>query len=163
MDCARGELIWVCESDDFCEHNFLEHIVVHFKDLSVNLGFGRIQYVTSDGQLFPGLDDYREAAENGIWGKALYRPAHRWFCRGFGVSNVIPNAGGAVWRNQKLLGRRFGKKLRQLKSSPTGLFIAMPRREGGSFTSRGLYHIFASMGVTFRFQERILIIQSICG
>ena len=102
IDYARGELIWVCESDDFCEYDFLERIVVYFKDLSVNLAFGRVQCVTSNGQLYEGLDDYREAAESGIWGKTLYRPAHRWFCRGFGVSNVIPNAGGAVWRNQKL-------------------------------------------------------------
>ena len=102
IDYARGELIWVCESDDFCEYDFLERIVVYFKDLSVNLAFGRVQCVTNNGQLYEGLDDYREAAESGIWGKTLYRPAHRWFCRGFGVSNVIPNAGGAVWRNQKL-------------------------------------------------------------
>ena len=105
FDLAAGTLIWICESDDYCERNFLEHIVPYFEDLSVNIAFGRVQYITRDGRIQSGLDSYREGAEAGIWEEEVRRPAHKWFCRGFGVNNVIPNVGGSVWRGQALLDR----------------------------------------------------------
>jgi glycosyltransferase involved in cell wall biosynthesis/ubiquinone/menaquinone biosynthesis C-methylase UbiE len=103
LDLARGALIWICESDDYCDKNFLELIVPYFEDLSVNGAFGKIQFAASDGRMQHGLDSYREGAEPGIWEDPVRRPAHRWFCGGFGVNNVIPNVGGSVWRKQALL------------------------------------------------------------
>jgi glycosyltransferase involved in cell wall biosynthesis len=102
VENSDGELIWICESDDFCEPNFLESLVRHFKDRSVNISFGRIQFSHHDGKLRQGLDQYREGAEPDIWGKPLVRPASKWFSNGFGVNNVIANVGGCIWRNQNL-------------------------------------------------------------
>jgi glycosyltransferase involved in cell wall biosynthesis/SAM-dependent methyltransferase len=102
IDNSDGDLIWICESDDFCETDFLEIMVGDLEDRSVNLAFGRIQFSDSKGNLQPGLDDYREGAEPGIWGKRICRPARKWFTRGFGVNNVIANVGGCVWRRQML-------------------------------------------------------------
>lgn len=97
-----GELIWICESDDFCEPDFLERIVPAFRDRSVNLAFGRIQFAHPDGSFREGLDAYREGAEPGIWKKTFVRPARQWFHGGFGVNNVIANVGGSVWRRKTL-------------------------------------------------------------
>lgn len=102
VENSDGELIWICESDDFCEPNFLESLVRHFKDRSVNISFGRIQFSHQDGKFREGLDQYREGAEAGIWAKALVRPASKWFSNGFGVNNVIANVGGCIWRKQSL-------------------------------------------------------------
>ena len=103
VDQARGDLIWICESDDYSETNFLEILVPYFRDLSVNIVFGKTQFVSHDGQLKQGLDSYREQAEAGVWQETVRRPAYKWFCRGFGVNNVIANVGGSVWRRQALL------------------------------------------------------------
>jgi glycosyltransferase involved in cell wall biosynthesis len=102
IENSAGELVWICESDDFCEPDFLEGLVNNFKDRSVNIAFGRIQFSDAEGNLRQGLDNYRERAEPGIWDSPLTRPARRWFAGGFGVNNVIPNVGGCIFRRQSL-------------------------------------------------------------
>jgi glycosyltransferase involved in cell wall biosynthesis len=99
---ARGQLVWICESDDFCDDDFLEHLVPLFADRSVMLAFGRIQFCDESGNYLEGLDGYRESAEQGIWEKVTVRSAAQWFRAGFGLANVIPNAGGAIFRNHTL-------------------------------------------------------------
>lgn len=102
VENTDGELIWICESDDTCEPDFLEQLVETFHSRSVNLAFGRIQFSDSEGAFKPGLDQYREGAEPGIWSAPVVRPAAEWFARGFGVNNLIANVGGSVWRRQSL-------------------------------------------------------------
>ncbi len=102
---VESDLVWMCESDDFCDPDFLENLVPHFRDRSVQLAFGRIQFAEENGVPRRGLDGYRESAEPGIWDNATVRPAARWFAGAFGVNNVIPNVGGCVWRNQALTPR----------------------------------------------------------
>lgn len=97
---AQGELIWICESDDYCEPDFLEHLVPTFADRSVMIAFGRIEFCNEDGRPFPGMDGFRESAEPGIWRIPLVRPAQAWFHDAFGVRNIIANVGGCVIRNQ---------------------------------------------------------------
>jgi len=102
IENTDGELVWICESDDFCEPDFLEGLVENFKDRSVNIAFGRIQFSDESGNLREGLDQYREIAEPGIWDAPLTRPARRWFTGGFGVNNIIANVGGCIFRRQSL-------------------------------------------------------------
>ena len=102
VEHADGELIWICESDDYCEPDFLEKLVPSFRDRSVNVAFGRIQFCDSRGKFKKGLDQYREGAESGIWDQPVCRPAYQWFKNGFGVNNVIANVGGCIWRNKIL-------------------------------------------------------------
>jgi glycosyltransferase involved in cell wall biosynthesis len=102
IDNSDGQVIWICESDDFCEPNFLEKLVPHFRNESVNIAFGRIQETDEEGNV-GDLDYYREAAEPGIWQHSLVRPARQWFANGFGVNNVIANVGGCLWRRAEIL------------------------------------------------------------
>ena len=102
VENTTGELIWICESDDFCEPDFLEKLVPQFADPAVLLGFGRIQFADRAGNYTEGLDGYRENAEPGIWNQVQVRPAAQWFNNGFGVSNVMANVGGCLLRRQRL-------------------------------------------------------------
>ncbi|WP_174021762.1 glycosyltransferase [Agrobacterium fabrum] len=95
---ATGDILWICESDDFCEPTFVERAIRAFRDPSVMLSFGSVQYANTSGEFVEGLDDYREQCEPGIWDRTIVRPASEWFCKGFGVKNVIPNVGGSLWR-----------------------------------------------------------------
>ncbi len=95
---AKGDLVWICESDDYCEPTFIERMINAFRDPSVMMAFGRIQFTNGQGEYFAGLDQYREDSEPGIWDARLTRPAAEWFRRGFGVKNVIANVGGSLWR-----------------------------------------------------------------
>ncbi|MGQ0486206.1 MAG: glycosyltransferase, partial [Hyphomicrobiales bacterium] len=102
IENTTGELIWICESDDFCEPDFLEKLVPQFADPAVLLGFGRIQLADRAGGYQEGMDGYREYAEPGIWDRVQVRPAAQWFNNAFGVSNVMANVGGCLMRRQKL-------------------------------------------------------------
>ena len=95
---ADGDLVWICESDDFCEPDFVEKLIPHFRDESVQIAFGRITETNEAGEANLSLDDFRERAEPGIWGTSLVRPAAAWFAGAFGVRNVIANVGGCIWR-----------------------------------------------------------------
>lgn len=99
---ARGDLLWICESDDFADAAFLDSIVPFFADPSIMIGFGRIQFADHGGQRDERLDAYREAAEPGLWHEPQVRCARDWFTNGFSVSNLIPNVGGCVIRKQDL-------------------------------------------------------------
>lgn len=102
VEQAHGELIWICESDDFCKDDFLEKVITHFRNPAVSIAFGRIQFSNSNGKYQEGLDLYREGAEPGIWNAPTVRPANKWFCNAFGVNNVIANVGGCVFKKQKI-------------------------------------------------------------
>lgn len=109
IELATGELIWICESDDTCEADFLQNIIPYFIDTSVNLAFGRIQLINQDGVIKDGLDGYRENAENGIWNKPCVRPAFQWFNNAFGVNNVYANASGGIFRRQSISSKIWEK------------------------------------------------------
>ncbi|UXS05136.1 glycosyltransferase [Agrobacterium tumefaciens] len=99
---ATGDIIWICESDDFCEPTFVERAIRTFRDPSVMLTFGKVEYANADGEYVEGLDQYREESERGIWDQTVVRPAFEWFSGGFGVKNVIPNVGGSLWRRHDI-------------------------------------------------------------
>ncbi|HEX4369270.1 MAG TPA: glycosyltransferase, partial [Rhodopila sp.] len=99
---ATGDLIWICESDDFADTEFLDRLVSAFLDESVMIAFGCIQFADEGGRPYPGLDQYRERAQPGIWSAKNVRPAKAWFDTAFGVSNVIANVGGCLIRNQPI-------------------------------------------------------------
>ncbi len=102
VESIDGELVWICESDDFCEPDFVEKLVGNFADDSVQMAFGRILETDLEGVPNLWLDTYREHAEPGIWAESLVRPAADWFAHGFGVSNLIANVGGCLWRRTRL-------------------------------------------------------------
>ncbi|MCI0600413.1 MAG: glycosyltransferase [Beijerinckiaceae bacterium] len=107
ISIAQGELIWICESDDFCEPDFLSHMVRHFADRGVMIAFGRIQFCDEDGAAMPGLDQFRERAEPGIWSRVASRPAAQWFRGALGINNVIANVGGCIFRRQRISARMW--------------------------------------------------------
>ncbi|MBB3356491.1 MULTISPECIES: glycosyltransferase [unclassified Novosphingobium] len=105
LDNVDGEIVWICESDDFCEPDFVEKLVPFFADDSVQMAFGRILETDIEGTANLWLDTYREDAEAGIWAEQLVRPAADWFAHGFGVSNVIANVGGCLFRRAPIAQR----------------------------------------------------------
>ncbi len=97
---AEGDLVWICESDDFCDECFLERLVPYFGDPSVTLAFGRIQFADEEGAPDDWLDGYRERARPGYWDQPRVESAYEWFRGPFALANVIPNVGGALFRRQ---------------------------------------------------------------
>ncbi|WLR92957.1 glycosyltransferase [Shinella zoogloeoides] len=100
IEAANGNLVWICESDDFCEPTFLEEVIQGFADESVMVSFGRIQFADRSGAVQQGLDGYREQSMPGAWAESFSIPAAKLFQTAFGNTNIIPNVGGCVFRHQ---------------------------------------------------------------
>lgn len=124
---AQGDYVWICESDDVCERDFLSSLMPHFANRSVMIGFGRIQFCDAQGQMQPGLDAYREAAEPGLWRQGFARPAAQWFAQGFGVSNLIANVGGCVIRRQDVAADTWAEACRYRISGDWYLYLQLAR------------------------------------
>src|SRR5690606_7012874 len=55
IELAQGEYIWIAESDDYCELDFLEELL---KNCSANLVYAQSQDVDADGRVFANRLNY---------------------------------------------------------------------------------------------------------
>jgi len=96
---ARGELVWIAESDDICAPDLLEHLVHAFDDESVSIAFGDIQYCDETGFPLSGLDEYRESCDPfHDWRQPFVDTSYNLFSEAFGARNLIVNASGTLFR-----------------------------------------------------------------
>lgn len=102
IQAATGEWIWICESDDVADVHFLNNLLPVLSQSSVNIAFGRIQFMNNEGRVYDGLDDYRNVLNTFDGQKLSIFPAFYWFNGVFGVRNVYANVGGGVFRRQLL-------------------------------------------------------------
>lgn len=97
---ARGELIWIAESDDFCDSNFLEELVKRFSDQSVMLAYAYPEFVDENGSKASfTFDSYVAELSDIKWADSYVETAHREVKAGLGIKNTIPNVSGVVFRN----------------------------------------------------------------
>ena len=102
MALAEGELIWICESDDSCDENFLETLVPHFSDSSINMALGCIEFIGRDDEHIEGMSGFRNFSEPDIWEAPIKRTAAEWFAGAWGVNNIVANVGGSLFRSRSL-------------------------------------------------------------
>ena len=99
---ATGELIWIAESDDFCDERFLETLVTCFNDEAVLLAHGKSVFVDRDGSSEAMADDFamyvQELDCRDKWAKPYVATAPEEVTCALGIKNTIPNASGVVFR-----------------------------------------------------------------
>lgn len=98
LELAKGDLIWIAESDDYCEANFLETMVPLLKHKSIMLAFARSVFV-QDGKKVWSTEEYLNGLSNLKWDKPFTMTANDWVDLGFSRKNIIPNVSSAVFRN----------------------------------------------------------------
>lgn len=94
LEMARGELVWIAESDDIAQAGFLTEMVRMMKNDAVSITFSRSDFVKSGDVVYTtedimGIDTTKEfiiTAENAV--------REAW-----GLRNIIPNVSSAVFRN----------------------------------------------------------------
>ncbi|UVK44418.1 glycoside hydrolase family 99-like domain-containing protein [Mesorhizobium sp. AR07] len=97
---ATGNLVWIAESDDFCDEKFLEVLVRCFDDEAVMLAYGESIFVDRAGAPLANnfhnyLDDLKSPQK---WGRPYVETAHNEVKTVLGIKNTIPNASGAIFR-----------------------------------------------------------------
>ncbi len=100
IKAATGDLVWIAESDDWCDENFLEILVRKFDDEAVLLAYGLSVFVHEDGT--PKKEDFYAYVGDLTcahrWRVPYLESAHREVRASLGIKNTIPNASGALFR-----------------------------------------------------------------
>lgn len=97
ISLARGRYIWIAESDDWCEPNFLEETVPLLRYQSVIIAFSRSVFMR-DGEQTWSTEEYLKDTQFD-WNNPFLMTANDAMSRGFAVMNIIPNVSSAVFRN----------------------------------------------------------------
>lgn len=95
---AKGDLIWIAESDDYCDDNFLEILVNEFRRQSVMLAFAQSIFVQDDKPIWT-MDEYLYDISAFNWKENFVATADYTVKNAFSLKNIIPNASSAVFRN----------------------------------------------------------------
>ena len=99
IEAARGDLIWIAESDDFSAENFLSELVTAFADDTVQLAFCRTDFI-QDGQKIFTSEQYLADLPNFDWTKNFAMTAAEFVAQGFAVKNIIPNVSSVLFRKK---------------------------------------------------------------
>lgn len=97
LQLAKGEYIWIAESDDYCDKNFLKELVLGLQHQSVMLSFARSIFI-QEGKKIWSLEEYLKDLPFS-WNKPFVIPSHTLVKKAFAIKNVIPNVSSAVFRN----------------------------------------------------------------
>ncbi|MBP2547682.1 glycosyltransferase involved in cell wall biosynthesis [Neorhizobium galegae] len=100
LELAKGDLIWIAESDDYCSDNFLEEMVRCFQTEGVKLAFANTQFVRGkEPETIWRLEEYLHELGLAIWGRPFIRSAHALVKAGWVAKNLVPNVSSAVFRH----------------------------------------------------------------
>ena len=100
IGAARGDLIWIAESDDFSAENFLSQLVPAFADDAIQLAFCRTDFIQDDKKIFT-TEQYLVDLPAFDWAKDFAVTAAEFVDQGFAIKNIIPNVSGVLFRKRK--------------------------------------------------------------
>ncbi|MBR4152955.1 MAG: glycosyltransferase [Selenomonadaceae bacterium] len=100
IEAARGDLVWIAESDDFCAENFLSELVTAFADDAIQLAFCRTDFI-KDGQKVFTTEQYLIDLPDFDWTKNFAMTTAEFVERGLAIKNIIPNVSGVLFRKRE--------------------------------------------------------------
>jgi glycosyltransferase involved in cell wall biosynthesis len=99
ISLATGDLIWIAESDDFCEKNFLERLVPFFVNDAILLSYAQPVFVNEQGkQHVFAFHRYVGQIDPQKWRTSYIETAHNEVNNALGLLNTIPNVSGVLFR-----------------------------------------------------------------
>lgn len=98
LSLAKGDFIWIAESDDYSEPTFLEEMIKCFRYSSVMLAFARSVFMQEGKQIW-STEEYLNDVKNMRWDEPFVLSAPDAVRLGFGYKNIIPNVSSCVFRN----------------------------------------------------------------
>lgn len=97
---SNGEFCWIAESDDYCEPDFLENVLLAFDDPEVTLSYCQYGFVNGNNEEnVNGFFNYVDAVDKNKWHNNYVNDSLSEVSFALAKKNTIPNASGAVFRN----------------------------------------------------------------
>lgn len=97
LKSAKGDFVWIAESDDWCDNDFVEKLLPEFADESVMLAFSRTDFMSED-KVSWNIESYLSDIAPGQFHYSFKLPAHTCVQRFFSKKNIIPNVSSCIFR-----------------------------------------------------------------
>jgi glycosyltransferase involved in cell wall biosynthesis len=99
LSLAKGDLIWIAETDDYCEANFLEKLVQPFqKDSEVVLAYCQSNRVNEQGAVTGNWITHTDDLDSSLFLHDFTMCSNKFIEKFLICKNVIPNASAVVFR-----------------------------------------------------------------
>ena len=103
VSLAKGELIWIAESDDTCKFNLLEQLIIPFVDQNVSISYSQSNRMDSEGLI---VGDW--FFQTDMLNKPLFDTSFKMngidFIENYLIKkNVIPNASAVLFRKSSFV------------------------------------------------------------
>ncbi|PIE83162.1 MAG: hypothetical protein CSA09_03610 [Candidatus Contendobacter odensis] len=102
INLANTDIIWIAESDDFCEQNFLETLIPFFMDEAIQLAYCYSVFIDADNKPTNfTFKNYLSELNLNKWNTDYVESAHNEVINALGIKNTIPNVSSAIFRKPK--------------------------------------------------------------
>jgi len=98
LAAARGALIWIAESDDECDADFLESLLPQFSNPAVRLAFCQTLFINQEGLSIWSTKEYLHQFGTTLWDSDFVASAAQLVERVWLSRNIIANVSSAVFR-----------------------------------------------------------------
>ena len=120
---AQGNLIWIAESDDFCENDFLEKMVKSFShDEKLALAFCQSHKIDSKGKISGNWLENTAHFQKNIFQTNFVMCGNEFIEKYLIAQNVIPNASAVLFKKNIAMERGIPDKGIELKYNGDWLF-----------------------------------------
>ena len=100
---AKGEFIWIAETDDYCENNFLEKIIsLHRLQPDISLAFCQSHRLNSYGEVTGNWITHTEGFKNNLFKEDFVMNGNLFIENYLIHKNVIPNVSAVVFKKAHL-------------------------------------------------------------
>lgn len=146
---AIGKYIWIAESDDFCDLNFLDIMVSALeKNTTISIAYCKTIQVDKKGAHLHGLNNYYDEFESGRWEHDYFNSGNNEIKNYLFKKNTIPNASAVVFRKSSL--DILNIQILKFRLSGDWLFWIMLLEKGDIFYSINTFNCFRFHSNTVR-------------
>lgn len=117
VDLAKGDYIWIAESDDYCEPHFLEKIFDFIQESDKELGLVYTQSIdiNEEGHSLDNRISWTSEFSPNIWKENFCISGNEFIKKYLKVKNVIPNASSVIFKKSLIKEEIFSKEFLAMK------------------------------------------------
>lgn len=138
IDLAKGEYIWIAESDDYCELDFLENLLEAIND-KIGICYSQSIDVDEKGKKLLSRIDYTKEFNPNIWKDNFETSGLNFIEKYLLVKNVVPNASAVLFKKTLVHESLFSEELLKMKMCGDWFFwVQLAEQTDVAFVSRPL-------------------------
>jgi len=104
FELAKGDLIWIAESDDRSDHRFASELIHMIEDKQLDLAYCDSHVINQDGDIEGRLDWWYASLSHDQWKQSFVMDGSTFVRDYMSIKNAIMNASSVIFRKSALQG-----------------------------------------------------------